>query len=69
MHLSDRFTSGIVPIMAVSALALYIGLVLYMAIEAWPALIHMSWTGYCNRYSLEAYGTKSCIRSGLYYFC
>ena len=44
MHLSDRFTSGIVPIMAVSVLALYIGLVLYMAIEAWPALIHMSWT-------------------------
>ena len=25
--------------------------------------------GYCNWYSLEAYGTKSCIRSGLYYFC
>ena len=44
MHLSDRFISGIVPIMAVSVLALYIGLVLYMAIEAWPALIHMSWT-------------------------
>ena len=44
MHLSDRFTSGIVPIMAVSVLALYIGLVLYMALEAWPALIHMSWT-------------------------
>ena len=44
MHLSDRVTSGIVPIMAVSVLALYIGLVLYMAIEAWPALIHMSWT-------------------------
>ena len=44
MHLSDRFTSGIVPIMAVSVLALYIALVLYMAIEAWPALIHMSWT-------------------------
>ena len=43
MHISDRFTSGIVPIMAVSVLALYIGLVLYMAIEAWPALIHMSW--------------------------
>ena len=44
MHISDRVTSGIVPIMAVSVLALYIGLVLYMAIEAWPALIHMSWT-------------------------
>ena len=30
--------------MAVSVLTLYIGLVLYMAIEAWPALLHMSWT-------------------------
>lgn len=68
MHLSDRFTSGIVPIMAVSVLALYIGLVLYMAIEAARFDTYVL-DGYCNRYSLEAYGTKSCIRTGLYYFC
>ena len=69
MHLSDRFTSGIVPIMAVSVLAfIYRARALYgdRGVARFDTYVL---DGYCNRYSLEAYGTKSRIRSGLYYFC
>ena len=68
MHLSDRVTSGIVPIGGVCSRLIYRARIIYgdRGLARFDTYVL---DGYCNRYNLEAYGTKSCIRSGLYYFC